>query len=131
MTRTNQKIYTRTIQQHLQSLNCTLRNKIENITHLFLSCKRTTTKDSWKHFKGYLKATCNYGDLSTCCIAVANFSCSNYFLQYIINNAINLSCIVCGFIVILTFFKYMKNVRDRENEESAIKVYTLHLRLKN
>ena len=26
---------------------------------------------------------------------------------------------------------YEKRERDRENEESAIKVYTLHLRLKN
>ena len=48
-TRTNDQIYKSTNQKHLESPNCKLCVKTENITHLYIDCKGN--KKFWKYFQ--------------------------------------------------------------------------------
>ena len=50
-TRTNDQIYRWTNQKYLKSPNCKLCDKTENITHLYIDCKRN--KKIWKYFQKY------------------------------------------------------------------------------
>ena len=59
------------------------------------------------------------GQNFTYCIAVTNLSCSNYFLQYTINNALNLLHIVYVFIVTLKFFECLKNMKAKQKTKGA------------
>ena len=59
------------------------------------------------------------GENFTYCIAVTNLNCSNYFLQYTINNALNLLHIVYVFIVTLKFFKCLKNMKAKQKTKGA------------
>ena len=53
-TRTNDHIYRWTNQKHLKSPKCKLCEKIENIKHLYIDCKRN--KNIWTHFQKYYKS---------------------------------------------------------------------------
>ena len=48
-TRTNDQIYRSPSRKHLKSPNCKLCDKTENITHLYIDCKRN--KKFWKYFQ--------------------------------------------------------------------------------
>ena len=50
-TRTNDQIHTWTNQKYLKYPNCKLCDKTENITHLYIDCKRN--KKIWKYFQKY------------------------------------------------------------------------------
>ena len=52
-TRTNEDIYRWTNQKHLKFPKCKLCEKIENIKHLYIDCKRN--KEIWTHFQKYYK----------------------------------------------------------------------------
>ena len=53
-TRTNDQIHRWTNQKYLKSPNCKLCDKTENITHLYIDCKRN--KKIWKYFQKYYQA---------------------------------------------------------------------------
>ena len=54
-TRTNDQIFKWANQKHLKSPNCKLCDKTENVTHLYIDCKRN--KKIWKYFQKHQTLT--------------------------------------------------------------------------
>ena len=54
-TRTNDQIFKWVNQKHLKSPNCKLCDKTENVTHLYIDCKRN--KKIWKYFQKHQTLT--------------------------------------------------------------------------
>ena len=54
-TRTNDQIFKWANQKHLKSPNCKLCDKTENVTHLYIDCKRN--KKIWEYFQKHQTLT--------------------------------------------------------------------------